>query len=663
MGERQEEYRAARDLTEQAREHTWTGHSFMRELFLGSYRPALLRGAPVIEVHRPQVQTFLAQLEHFLVTEVDANAIDEKGEYPQEVLSGLAEIGAFGMKIPQAYGGLGLDMREYMAAMELVGSHDANVAALLSAHQAIGVPQPLLLFGSEQLKQLYLPRCARGAISGFALTEPAVGSDPGRLGTTAQRLPNGDWVLNGAKLWCTNGTIADLLVVLARDVETTRIHCFVVEMAWPGVSVESRCHFMGLHALANGVIGFRDVRVPARNLVGREGDGLKIALTTLNAGRLTLPAATAGGAKRCLEIARKWSNARKQWGRPIGEHQAITHKLSSLACTTFAMDALALSVGGLADSHEHDIRMEAAAAKEWNTQSYWRMLDDTLQIRGGRGYENESSLEQRGEAPVGVERMMRDARVNLIFEGSSEVIHLFLAREALDRHMQVAFVLVDPKASIREKLSAIPRIVWFYLTLIPRLLFGLTLWPKYREYGPLAGTLRFAERTSRRVARSLLFSMLRFGPKLEQKQARLFRLVDIGLELLVLTAVVQRAHDLRAKVEGRSGALDLARHYALEARTRIATLFRELGQSRIESARTRTGQQMIAGRLAWLEEGALPLAFDASQLVPPTMNEILAARDDSAASPASSGVREAVLTDEGAMNTQRTPPRRGALPH
>jgi alkylation response protein AidB-like acyl-CoA dehydrogenase len=620
------EYQAARDLTEQARERTWRGKSFMRELFLGSYDLGLLQGESAIEVHRPEVQRFLAVLEEFLVEHVDPDELDARGEYSTELLRGLAEIGAFGMKIPTRYGGLGLDMREYLAAMELVGSHDANVAALLSAHQAIGVPQPVLLFGTEYLKQQYLPRCAAGAVSGFALTEPSVGSDPARLGTSARKLENGDFLLNGEKLWCTNGTIAELLVVLARDEQTSRINCFVVETSWPGFSVEHRCHFMGLKALANGVISFKDVLVPARNLVGREGEGLKIALTTLNTGRLTLPASTAGGAKRCLEISRKWANARRQWGRPIGEHEAITHKLSYLGTTAFAMEALALTVSGLADSGEHDIRMEAAAAKEWNTQAYWTIVDETLQIRGGRGYESESSLAARGEAPVGVERLMRDARVNLIFEGSSEIIHLFLAREALDKHLEVAGVLVDPKASLTKKLAAVPRVLWFYLTLYPRLWLGWSLWPKYRGYGPLAKTLRYAERMSRKLGRAIVHSLLRYGPKLEHRQARLFHLVDIGLELLVLSSVVLRAHHIRARVEGRSGAIALARHFALESRTRIRSLWRELRQHRRDAARTATGKLVLGGRLAWLEEGALPLAYDASDLEPPSMEAILAAR-------------------------------------
>ncbi|RZV52223.1 MAG: acyl-CoA dehydrogenase, partial [Deltaproteobacteria bacterium] len=313
----------ARRVAEDSREKFWRGQSFMRDVFLGNFRMDLLERLTLDEPDRPEFWAFYDRLAAFLRDEVDSAEIDATGEYPPQVVAGLAELGAFGLKIPREYGGLGLTHPEYVRVMQLLGGSDGNVAALLSAHQAIGVPQPIKLFGTAEQKKRFLPRCAKGAISAFALTELTAGSDPARLATTAELSADGEhYVLNGQKLWCTNVTLADLIVVMARNPATKRINCLVVEMDWPGVKVEHRSHFMGLRALANGVVSFDNVKIPKDNLIGKDGDGLKIALVTLNTGRLSLPAGTSGSAKRFVEVVRKWSNARVQWGVPIGKHEA-----------------------------------------------------------------------------------------------------------------------------------------------------------------------------------------------------------------------------------------------------------------------------------------------------------------------------------------------------
>jgi alkylation response protein AidB-like acyl-CoA dehydrogenase len=612
----------SRRVAEAAREVDWKERSFLRDLFLGSFRLDLVDPYPAEPPERPAFTSFYRQLEAFLRTRVDPAAIDQLGEYPKDLMDELAALGAFGMKIPVAYGGLGFTQREYARVMMLLGSHDANLTALLSAHQSIGVPQPLALFGTEAQKKRYLPRCAGWAVSGFALTEPSVGSDPARIGTTARLTDDGSsYVLNGTKLWCTNGTIAELLVVMARTLPSGGVSAFIVDTDRPGIEVRHRCHFMGLRALANGELVFRDVIVPAENLIGEEGRGLKIALATLNTGRLALPAATVGGAKRCLEISRKWASVRVQWGRPIGEHEAIAHKLADMAASVFAMESLSDMVSEMAD-RGYDIRLEAAAAKEWNTVRAWQIVDETLEIRGGRGYENERSLAARGEPAIGVERMMRDARVNRIFEGSSEIMHLFMAREAVDKHLQVAGALVDPKKTFRQKLPALSRAVAFYVGWYALLWFRSIHWGRYRAYGGLAKHLRFVERSSRKLARSIFHGMLLYRASLERKQAFLFRVVDIAMDLFIMTTTVSRAEAMTRRADrGAPEALRLATTFCDSTERTVTSLFQQLWRNG-DVAKYRVGRSVLDGAATWLEEGAVPLGVDAEQMQPQATDEL-----------------------------------------
>ncbi|HEX6433169.1 MAG TPA: acyl-CoA dehydrogenase family protein, partial [Gemmatimonadales bacterium] len=548
-----------------------------------------------------RARPFMEKLERFMRERVDSDKIDREGKIPAEVIQGLRDIGAFGIKIPEEYGGLGLSQYSYTHAIGLVTSQDGNLTALLSAAQSIGVPTPLKLFGTPEQKKKYLPRLAKGAVSAFALTENHVGSDPAGLSTTATLSPDGrHYILNGEKLWCTNGTIAELMVVMART-GPKKISAFIVEADWPGVEVVQRLHFMGLKALENGIIRFTNVKVPVENVLWGEGKGLKLALITLNTGRLTLPASAVAGAKRALEIVRRWAAERVQWGQPIGKHDAIAQKIGRMAADIFAMEAVSDLASLMADRGDADIRLEAAMAKMWNTEIGWRIVDDTLQIKGGRGYETADSLRGRGERPDPVERMMRDYRINLIFEGSSEIMRLFIAREAVDTHLKLAGDLIDPKAPMGRKIQALLRSGAYYAFWYPKLWLGWD-WARYGEFGALAKHVRFASRASRRLARTLFHCMVRFGPKLEKRQAVLGRLVEIGAELLAITAACSRALAMAKQDPKNPGPVQLADLFSRHARRRVEEKFAAVFDN--DDVRTyAVAQQVLKNEHTWMETG------------------------------------------------------------
>ena len=632
-GERVDE-KVARQVAEAAREQQWERPSFAKGLYMGDFDWGLIHPHPQPDPEAAARGTaFMARLRE-AVKDLDIGAIERESRIPDEIIRALREVGAFGMKIPVEYGGLGLDLADYGRALMLVGTLNPSLGALLSAHQSIGVPEPVKMFGTEEQKRAFLPRCAAGSISAFLLTENDVGSDPARLGTTATLSADGtSYTLNGAKLWTTNGVVAELLVVMAAvpphelpDGSKSRggISAFVVEADSPGIIVENRNAFMGLRGIENGVTRFHDVVVPVENRLGKEGAGLKIALSTLNTGRLSIPAMCAGAGKWSLKIAREWSNARIQWGRSVGEHEAVSKKIAYIAASTFALESVFELSAALADAGMKDVRIEAALAKLFSSEVSYKIADELLQIRGGRGYETAASQHARGERSVPVEQLLRDLRINRIFEGSTEIMHLLIAREAVDAHLKAAGDLANKDADLQAKAKAAMGASGFYAKWLPTLAIGSGLLPNsYSEHGRLAKYLRFIERASRRLARHTFAGMATWQAGMESHQAFLGRVVDLGAELFAMAACISRVELMRTRdPENAASAELLALAFCEQSEHRCETLFRDLWANSDKTDR-KLSKKVLAGDFTWLESGIIDPSEGTGEWIAPWSAETL----------------------------------------
>lgn len=598
------------EIAEEARELSYDLPSFCKELFLGNFVPSLIYPFPKPDPKDQQEgDEFVAKFKELAEKLIDPDEIEVTREIPQEVLTAMADLGCFAIKIPKKYDGMGLSQYTFGRVLETIATHCGATTTLLSAHQSIGVPQPLKLYGTEQQKQKFFPRFRKGAISAFALTEPDVGSDPAQMKCKAELSDDGEhYILNGTKLWCTNGTIADLIIVTAltepkviHGKERKQISCFILEMNSPGVEILHRCEFMGLGGIYNGYIRFKDVKIPKDNLLGETGRGLKMALETINVGRLSLSAACSGAAKQALRIARRWSKERVQWGQPIGLHEEGAEKIAYIASHVMAMQAMSRMLSLFVDQKTADVRIEGSMAKLFTTESLWKITDLTMQLRGGRGYEKSTSLKARGEPGYPVERMMRDCRVNTILEGSTEIMHLFIAREAMDPHMKRAGDLIKRRLPLGQTLKIVAKLLFHYAWWYPSQLLKSFSFKRYSEMGPLAKHYRFVDRTSHRLARSIFFYMAKYQKGLESKQLLLGRLMEIGTELFAISATCSYA--LSRKEEN---AIELAEFFCRESRRRIRGHFRSLDDND-DKMMNKVTKKVLNDEFKWLEEGSIEL--------------------------------------------------------
>ncbi len=606
-----------KEIAEEARDFEYKHPSFGSQLFMGKFDASMVFPFPTQDPSDKQIgDELIARVEKLLQEKLDPDEVDKNYEIPKELIDEMAKMGLFAMKVPAKYNGLGLSQMNYNRVVMKVSSYCGATAVLLSAHQSIGVPQPLKFYGTEAQKQKYFPLFRQGKISAFALTETGVGSDPARMQTEAKLSDDGEhYILNGEKLWCTNGTIADVIVVVARTAskvvkgkEKQQITAFILDMDTPGVEIVHRCEFMGLHGIYNGLLRFTDVKIPKENRIGDEGRGLAMALETINVGRLTLPAASAGVAKQCLSIARRWGAERVQWGMPIGLHEAGRAKLSFIASNTFAIEAISWLTSQWQDEGNIDIRIEAAMAKMFSTEVLWEITDQTLQLRGGRGYETARSLKARGEPPYPIERAMRDCRINTILEGSSEIMRLFLTREAMDPHLRRILPLIKGEVKGFSKFTYILKLAGHYSVWYTRQLFKSFFTKSYPELRSLETHYRFIEKTSHKLARHIFFNMAKYQQKLERKQNLLGRLIDVGTDLFVMTATCSYAIQ-QTKERNNNSPIDLADHFCRVARRRVEENFKAL-KDNDDRSQNHLGKRVIDNDYRWLEKGIMWIGPD-----------------------------------------------------
>jgi alkylation response protein AidB-like acyl-CoA dehydrogenase len=604
-----------------------TGQSFMAGLFAGKPDFSLLLTPEEPLEDKVAWEQFRPRLEHFLTTQVDPDEIERTGKIPDSVIKGLFAIGAFGMKIPQQYGGLGFSYTNYGRALMLMASWNNALALTVAVPQSIGIAMPILMFGNEEQRCTYLPLVAREAVSAFALTEPLTGSDAANIATEAIQDSTGTtFVVNGEKLWCTNGPIARYVTLIARVpakrsqyngrtiwVPTPdgkgaddQVHtAFILDMQTAGVHIRQHCQFEGCRGIENAYMTFTDVHIPTENVIGEVGRGLKYALTILNVGRaVSIPAICLGMAKQAWQPTLDRANHRLTFQKPLGTRQTQRMRLGRMASNLFAMEALALTVWRMADQHTFDVRIEAALAKLFCSEKTIQFLKDAQVIFGGMGYETADSKRFRGEPAFGIEQLVRDAEMYRIGEGATDILRPFVAREGLNMHLERAGHLFD------ERTTGVGRVIELWRLLIFYAPWYLSQWRSNRlpprpefQHSNVRPELSFVERASRRLARTIFYTMLLHREALRDDQGRQNRIEMIGEDLLIITATVLYA-EAQERTAGHPEVWGLAEESFREAKQRVEHNIRELirNQDAIVAA---VGEKALSDRYPSLISGII----------------------------------------------------------
>ena len=529
----QREFEKAQDLLEAGGKE----NGFVRGLFAGKIDMDHLIPCPQVSGYEKQrLDDLLEKVHRFMRTRVDPDAIDREEAIPKAVIDGLAELGVLGMTVPRIYGGGGYSHQAYCQVLGTIAGYCSSTAVLVGAHQSIGL-KALVLNGTEDQKKRYLPALARGEqLAAFSLSEPEVGSDAANVQTHAVLSGDGThWVLNGQKKYATNGALAGVLTVMAKTpmkidgVVRDKVTAFIVTPDMPGFSVvspnRSKC---GIRGTWQATLAFEDMLVPRENVLGELGKGLKVALNVLNYGRCTLSAGCVGAAKIALDKAVAHARTRRQFGRPIGDFHLVKEKLAGMAERVYAMEAVTQLSAGLVDRHEEDLMLETAITKLYCSESAWQVVDDALQVLGGEGYMREH----------GVERMLRDARINRIVEGTTEVMTSFIGLmgmknvgESMERTLR------DAKHPIQNfgRLAEFTRHEW------SDVLIGHTFDHTLDEVHPvLRHEATVFAKLVRRFARDVTRQLVRYREGIVDMQLIQQRLANAAIDLYVSAAVMSR---------------------------------------------------------------------------------------------------------------------------
>jgi alkylation response protein AidB-like acyl-CoA dehydrogenase len=514
---------------------------FANALFFGHFQAALISPYPELKPEdRDAVRQAVAEVRRFCEEHIDAAAIDRDADIPREVIAGLARLGVLGMTAPRAYGGRGFSQLGYTRIMEAIGGHDAGVAVFVNAHHSIGI-RALLLFGTEAQKQRWLPPLVKGEqIAAFALTEPQAGSDAANVQTTATPTPDGKaYILNGEKRYITNGGIAQVLTVMARTPvagsSDTKVTAFLVTPDMPGFEViEARMPKCGIRGTATARLAFKDMPVPAENVLGQLGKGLRVALTVLDFGRTTFGASCTGAAKTCLRAAVRHAKTRVQFKQTLSEFELVKKKIAFMAANAFAMEATTSVCAGFIDSGAEDYKLETALLKVWSTDALWQIVNDTIQIYGGQAYFSNEPYE----------RMMRDARINLIGEGANDVLRAFIAGVGMK---PVADALLGVRSALSNPFRDFGKLWNFGRKQISA---RLTTPDVPVRSADLRGAARELGKRIRDFSLAVQSTMFRYREAILEKQFVQERIADAACDLYASSCTLSRLDHVLAQTNG-----------------------------------------------------------------------------------------------------------------